>query len=46
MNWKEGEFIYVEQLEQLMHFYHKNHFDYRGLISMGLAIDCSNLNIY
>ena len=25
---------------------HKNHFDYRGLIPMGLAIDCTNLNIY
>ena len=24
----------------------ENHFDYRGLISMGLAIDCTNLNIY
>ncbi len=24
----------------------KNHFDYRGLIEKGLAIDCSNLNIY
>lgn len=24
----------------------KNHFDYRGLIPMGLAIDASNLNIY
>ena len=24
-NWKEGEFIYVEQFTQLMHFYHKNH---------------------
>lgn len=24
----------------------KNHFDYRGLISMGLAIDATNLNIY
>lgn len=24
----------------------KNHFDYRGLIPMGLAIDCTNLNIY
>lgn len=23
-----------------------NHFDYRGLIPMGLAIDCTNLNIY
>lgn len=24
----------------------KNHFDYRGLIGKGLAIDCTNLNIY
>jgi hypothetical protein len=23
-----------------------NHFDYRGLINMGLAIDATNLNIY
>lgn len=24
----------------------KHHLDYRGLIPMGLAIDCTNLNIY
>ena len=24
----------------------ENHFDYRGLIPMGLAIDCTNLGIY
>ena len=24
----------------------KNHFDYRGLIEMGLAIDATELNIY
>lgn len=24
----------------------KNHFDFRGLIEKGLAIDCTNLNIY
>ena len=24
----------------------ENHFDYRGLISKGLAIDCTNLGIY
>ena len=24
----------------------KNHFDYRGLIPMGLAIDATGLNIY
>lgn len=45
-NWKEGEFIYVEQFNQLMHFYHINHLDYMGLIPMGLAIDATGLNIY
>ena len=27
-------------------FYHKHHFDYRGLIDKVLAIDATNLNIY
>lgn len=27
-------------------FYHKNHFDYRGLIPMGLAINATGKNIY
>ena len=45
-NWVEGEFIYVEQFTQLMHFYHINHLDYMGLIPMGLAIDATGLNIY
>ena len=27
-------------------WYNKNHFDYRGLIEKGLAIDASNKNIY
>ncbi len=45
-NWKEGEFIYVEQFIQLMHFYHINHLDYMGLIEKGLAIDATGLNIY
>lgn len=27
-------------------FLNANHFDYQGLIPMGLAIDCTNLNIY
>ena len=27
-------------------FYHKHHFDYIGLIPMGLAIDATGLNIY
>jgi hypothetical protein len=30
----------------LQDFYNKYHLDYRGLIPMGLAIDCTNLNIY
>lgn len=29
-----------------MDWYNQNHFDYRGLIPMGLAIDATNLNIY
>lgn len=27
-------------------WFNKNHFDYRGLIEKGLAIDATNLNIY
>ena len=38
--------IDVDYCDELQDFYHKNHFDYRGLIPMGLAIDCTNLNIY
>ena len=30
----------------LIVFYNKNHFDYRGLIPKGLAIDSTGLNIY
>ena len=45
-NWVEGEFVYVNQIEQLLHFYHTNHLDYRGLIPMDLAIDATGLNIY
>ena len=29
-----------------MDWYNKNHFDYRGLIEKGLAIDATGLNIY
>ena len=31
---------------KLVDWFNKNHFDYRGLIPMGLAIDATNLNIY
>ena len=30
----------------LFDWYNKNHFDYRGLIEKGLAIDATELNIY
>lgn len=33
-------------LETLIDWLHTNHFDYRGLIGKGLAIDATNLNIY
>ena len=32
--------------EILEDFFHKNHFEYRGLIEKGLAIDATGLNIY
>lgn len=31
---------------EMIDWFHKNHFDYRGLIPMGLAIDATGLNIY
>ena len=37
--------LYTSTVE-LPDFYDKNHFDYRGLIPMGLAIDASGKNIY
>lgn len=38
--------IQLEQLEKIFHFFNLYHFDYRGLIPMGLAIDATGLNIY
>ena len=34
------------KLEILIDWLNKNHFDYRGLIPMGLALDATGLNIY
>ena len=31
---------------KVIEFFHKHHFDYRGLIPMGLAIDATNKDIY
>ena len=39
-------YVLLEYYEKFIDFCHKYHFDYRGLIKMGLAIDCSNLNVY
>lgn len=38
--------IDVDCYEELYDFYNKNHFDYRGLIPMGLAEDATGKNIY
>ena len=42
----EDEELTPEDIIELFDFLNKNHFDYRGLIPKGLAIDCTNLNIY
>lgn len=34
------------ELDALFDWFDKNHFDYRGLIEKGLAIDATGLNIY
>ena len=33
-------------LSDVVDFYNKNHFDYRGLIEKSLALDATGLNIY
>lgn len=51
MTWKQ-ECQYREVIASSLNHYevydwlNKNHFDYRELIEKGLAIDCTNLNIY
>ena len=42
---KDG-FLYVCDCTNMITWLNKNHFDYRGLIPKGLAIDCTGLNIY
>lgn len=49
---REGVFFNRDENLGFSHIYdtinwlNKNHFDYRGLIEKGLAIDCTDLNIY
>ena len=40
------EAISHEDCFDLIDWFNKNHFDYRGLIEKGLALDATNLNIY
>lgn len=39
------DYISIEHY-RIFDWLNKNHFDYRGFIEKGLAIDCTNLNIY
>ena len=41
-----GDGEYIIPNHEAIDWLNKNHFDYRGLIEKGLAIDCTNLNIY
>ena len=41
-----SDIVEIDLFDNLQEFYHKNHFDYRGLIPMGLANDATGLNIY
>lgn len=38
--------INIEDIYELVDWLNKNHFDYRGLIEKGLAIDATGKNIY
>ena len=43
---EDTAYIGLESIGRYIDWLNKNHFDYRGLIEKGLAIDCTNLNIY
>ena len=36
----------LDDIEEIIEWFNKNHFDFRCLIPKGLAIDATNLNIY
>lgn len=46
LNINEGEVIEYIASSVIVDWLNKNHFDYRGLIEKGLAIDATGLNIY
>lgn len=39
-------FLFASDCSDMINWLNKNHFDYRGLIPMGLALDATGLNIY
>ena len=41
-----GRRFFFERGCEVYEWLNEHHFDYRGLIEKGLAIDCTNLNIY
>ena len=45
-NINEGEILEYIASSVIVDWLNAHHFDYRGLIEKGLAIDCTNLNIY
>ena len=42
----ENEELTPEDIIEIFDFLNRNHFDYRGLIEKGLALDATGLNIY
>lgn len=44
--WDDDNSCHLQDYLWLEDWFNKNHFDYRGLIDMGLALDATNLNIY
>ena len=44
--WDDDNSCNLQDYLWLIEWFNKNHFDYRGLIDMGLALDATNSNIY
>lgn len=44
--WNRDDAVVLNEVEMLIDFYHKNHLDWRGLISKGQALDATKQNIY
>ena len=43
---EEYKMVHLFQSQNVIDWFNKNHFDYRGLIPMGLANNATGLNIY